>query len=142
LPAPRLLAATDPHDDAPVELDWLVPVPLGPGRLGWRGFNQSLQLARACARQLAATRQARPVPAVAPQGLRRVRETAAQSRLDLADRARNLEGCFGTPRRLDGLRIGLVDDVMTTGSTLAEAARTLKRAGASAVVNLVVARTA
>jgi ComF family protein len=140
--ATRLLAGTGGLDDAPLELDCLVPVPLGPARLGWRGFNQSLQLARACVRLLSSTPQRRRVPSLEVRALRRLRDTAPQSSLDLAGRARNLEDCFGAPRRLDGLRIALVDDVMTTGSTLAEAARALRRAGATMVVNLVVARTA
>jgi ComF family protein len=140
--ATRLLGGTGGLDDAPLEPDWLVPVPLGPRRLAWRGFNQSLQLARACAAMLESTHRPRRAPKVMARALRRVRDTAPQSSLDLAARAGNLEGCFVAPQRLDGLTIALVDDVMTTGSTLAEAARALRRAGAAAVVNLVIARTA
>jgi predicted amidophosphoribosyltransferase len=121
-----------------LQLDCLVPVPLAPARLARRGFNQALEMARVCSAALAGRRgQALPVRTA----LRRLRETPAQASLDLAERGRNLAGCFGCAGRLDGLAVGLVDDVMTSGHTLAEAARALRRAGASSVVNLVVART-
>jgi ComF family protein len=119
--------------DAP-PLDCLVPVPLGAARLAQRGFNQALEMARAMSAALAA-----PLP-VHPRRLLRVRETPAQAGLGLADRRRNLVGCFACDQGLDGLRVGLVDDVMTSGSTLSEAARALRRAGAASVVALVVAR--
>jgi ComF family protein len=125
----------------PSGLDCLVPVPLAPSRLAQRGFNQALEMARACSAALEARGRARAAPPVL-NALRRVRDTGAQAALDLDARSRNLAGCFGCTARLDGLRVGLVDDVMTSGHTLAEAARTLKRAGAAAVVNLVIARTA
>jgi predicted amidophosphoribosyltransferase len=73
--------------------------------------------------------------------LLRLRDTPAQANLGLAERRRNLEGCFACGGRLDGAHVGLVDDVMTSGSTLAEAARTLRAAGAVRVVALVAART-
>lgn len=116
-------------------LDCLVPVPLGEARLAERGFNQSLEMARAMSAALAA-----PLPVHAWR-LRRLRDTPAQAGLGLADRRVNLRGCFGACGSFAGLHVGLVDDVMTTGSTLAEAARALKRAGAERVVALVVART-
>jgi ComF family protein len=143
--AVRWLGGTGVHDDAPPALDCLVPIPLGAARLASRGFNQSLQLARACTAALHAAGRREPMPGHGhghgQVRLRRVRETLPQSSLDLLARSRNLDGCFEVRGDAEGLRIGLVDDVMTTGSTLAEAARTLKRAGAAAVVNLVVART-
>jgi ComF family protein len=125
----------------PALVDRLVPIPLGPSRLARRGFNQSLEMARACSAALAGRRGSGRMPPVGPSLLRRIRDTATQTALDLEARSRNLEGCFMCPDRLDGLHIALVDDVMTTGNTLAEAARTLKRAGAASVINLVVART-
>ena len=118
-----------------VPLDGLVPVPLADRRLAQRGFNQSLEMARAMSASLP-----RPLP-VLPDRLRRVRETPSQASLGLAERRANLRGCFACDARLDGLRIGLVDDVMTSGSTLAEAARVLRAAGAASVVAIVVART-
>ena len=56
-------------------------------------------------------------------------------------RQRNVRGAFRCTRRLDGATVAVVDDVMTTGATLNEIARTLKAAGAGRVVNWVVART-
>jgi predicted amidophosphoribosyltransferase len=139
--ATRWLGGTGGFDDAPPAIDCLVPIPLGPARLGSRGFNQALQLARACVAALHATRRREPMPRLGRLRLRRLRDTPPQSSLDLLARRRNLDGCFACIGDATGLRIGLVDDVMTSGSTLAEAARTLKRAGAASVVNLVVART-
>lgn len=126
-------------------LDCLIPIPLGPTRLAQRGFNQSLLLARACANALGkhpAGKTRASAPAVRPRLLRRPRDTEAQSRQLRQSREDNLDGSFVCPADLSGLCIGLVDDIMTTGNTLAEAARVLKRAGASTVVALVVARTA
>ena len=118
-----------------VPLDCLVPVPLGERRLAQRGFNQSLEMARAMSASLA-----RPLPVLRGR-LLRVRDTAPQSELGLAERRTNLHGCFACAGSLEGLRVGLVDDVMTTGSTLAEAAGALRAAGVGSVVAIVVART-
>jgi predicted amidophosphoribosyltransferase len=71
----------------------------------------------------------------------RSRDTAAQIDLTPAERARNVRGAFRCPRPIEGLAVAVVDDVMTTGATLDELARTLKRSGASRVVNWVAART-
>ncbi|WP_232346286.1 MULTISPECIES: ComF family protein [Cupriavidus] len=113
----------------------LAPVPLAPRRLATRGFNQAWEIARPLARQLGV--RADPVL------LRRRRETSAQSALDLAARGRNVQDAFAlsVPARLDGLHVGLVDDVMTSGATLAAAARTLKAHGAARVTVLVALRT-
>ncbi|WP_024891982.1 ComF family protein [Luteimonas huabeiensis] len=113
--------------------DALVPLPLHPARLRERGYDQALELARPLARGLALPLRA--------DLLRRVRATAPQSRLDAPARRRNVRGAFraaGTgamPRH-----VALVDDVMTTGATLAEAARALRRAGADRVDAWVCAR--
>jgi ComF family protein len=135
-PLGELVAARWLGEPGRGRLDALVPVPLAPGRLAGRGFNQSLEIARAASRALL-----EPLP-VRARALERVRETPPQSTLELAARRENLRGCFAARERLDGLSIGLVDDVSTSGSTLAEAARALKAAGAARVVALVVARTA
>lgn len=140
--AARWLGGLPGAGDAALVLDCLVPVPLGASRLAQRGFNQALEMARACSASLGSRRGAGAMLPVRTALLRRLRDTVAQSSLDLASRSRNLTGCFGCAGPIDGLRIGLVDDVMTTGHTLAEAARVLKCAGAASVVNLVVARTA
>lgn len=113
----------------------LCPVPLGPRRLAERGYNQALEIARPLARQLG-------VP-LAPRLLQRVRETTAQSLVTPAARQHNLAGAFvlSQPALVQGRHIGLVDDVMTSGSTLQELAALLRRYGASRVSNLVFART-
>jgi ComF family protein len=134
-PLGELLAARWLGAEARARLDCLVPVPLGEARLAERGFNQSLEMARAMSAALAS-----PLP-VHARRLLRLRDTPAQAGLGLAARRVNLHGCFGVRGSFAGLHVGLVDDVMTTGSTLAEAAAALKRAGAERVVALVVART-
>lgn len=116
--------------------DLLCPVPLGPRRLVERGYNQALELARPLSAALA-------IP-LAPRLLERQVETAAQSGVAPGERHRNVRGAFalaGAPPALSGRHVGVVDDVMTSGHTLAELARVLKRAGAARVTNLVFART-
>lgn len=110
----------------------LVPVPLAPKRIAERGFNQSALLATAVGRAL-------DIPVVHDR-LRRVRETPPQSGLDGAARRRNLRGAFAYKEALHGERVILVDDVMTTGTTVAEAAEVLLASGAKDVSVLVVAR--
>ncbi|HVL58561.1 MAG TPA: ComF family protein [Burkholderiaceae bacterium] len=125
-------------------LDCLIPIPLAPERLAQRGFNQAAEIARSLERQArwrAPSEIRPPFPPLWMHAMRRVRDTPRQSSLGLDHRRENLRGCFACTRPVAGLRVGVVDDVMTTGQTLAEAARTLKEAGAAQVVNLVVART-
>lgn len=105
----------------PPAADCLVPVPLAPGRLRERGYNQALELARPLAKQL-------QLP-LRWQSLRRIRATAPQSGLDRKARARNLRGAFAADPALRGQRVLLIDDVMTTGATLAACARSLRRVG-------------
>ena len=118
-------------------IDRLLPVPLSRERMATRGFNQSIEIARRLARRL-------ELP-VDLHSVLRVHDTAPQAALPFDARRRNIRGAFAVvdARRaaLAGARIALVDDVMTTGATLDELARTLKRAGVERVVNLVVART-
>ena len=115
--------------------DLLCPVPLGPGRLVERGFNQALEIARPLAASLGVALQ----PALAS---RRV-DTRAQSGVSPHERADNIRGAFviEDPDLVDGRHVGIVDDVMTSGSTLDELAATFKRFGAARVTNLVFART-
>ncbi|MFQ5506289.1 MAG: ComF family protein [Planctomycetota bacterium] len=104
-------------------------MPLARGRRRERGFNQAEELALFLARRL-------ELP-VLGHALRRLRETLPQGSPLVASRDRNLEGAFGPGRqagRLAGRRVLLVDDVVTSGATLRECARVLrKEAGASAV---------
>jgi len=79
---------------------------------------------------------------LARRALRRVRWTEPQAGLSAAERAENIRGAFAVaePARVAGRRVLLVDDVYTTGSTVTECARELKRAGATAVFVVTVAR--
>jgi len=111
----------------------LVPVPLHWKRQWKRGFNQAELLARHVGHTLRL-----PVDA---QALRRVRETDAQHGLGRQERLANLAAAFqGNRPRLSGRCVVLVDDVYTSGATLAEAARTVLASGAQSVVGLTLAR--
>lgn len=131
----RLEAALDyAHAPAP---DYLLPVPLAQQRLKERGYNQSWELARRLA-------QRRNLPCD-PTLVLRTRNTPHQTDLPAQDRVANMRGAFAVdPRRrreLLGRHIALLDDVMTTGATLQEMARMLKKAGAAQVQVWVLART-
>lgn len=114
----------------------IAPTPLHPRRLFERRYNQSALLAQRIAR---ATKGV-----YAPDLLVRIRATPPQASLSAAARRRNVAGAFAPARnalaRIAGADIVLVDDVMTTGSTLSACARTLKKAGARTVKALALAR--
>lgn len=114
-------------------VDVLIPMPLHAGRLGERGFNQAAEIARRLARHL-------QLPWL-PLACQRLRNTPPQAGLDLKARRRNLRGAFRCNMDLSGKRVALVDDVMTSGASLDELARTVKKAGAASVAAWVVART-
>ena len=112
-----------------------VPVPMHRLRLAARGLNPAFEIARRCSRDLA-------MP-LAAHALQRHRRTRQQTGLDAAHRRRNLRGAFRWRGPcLSGLHVALVDDVMTTGSTVTECTRVLKRAGAAQVSVWVLARAA
>jgi ComF family protein len=122
-------------------VDALCPVPLHPRRLRQRGFNQALELLRV-AEKLSRRPAARAL--VVSDGLRRIRDTPALGWESPASRRRIVAGAFAMPRPewAQGRRILLVDDVMTTGATLAECARVLLKAGATEVHVVALARVA
>jgi len=111
------------------EVDLIVPMPLHARRLAERGFNQALEIARHLGRP------------IEPRGVLRVKHTPPQTELPYEERAKNVRGAFLCKLDLTGARVAVLDDVMTTGATLNELARALKRAGAARVENLVIART-
>ena len=115
--------------------DVVVPVPLHPVRLAERGYNQAGLLASGVARALDVR--------CSPRALVRRRPTPKQAALDRASRLANLCGAFAPAvvagAALAGKRVLLVDDVRTTGATLAACEDTVLAAGAEAVVSAVVA---
>lgn len=117
-----------------LEADAIAPVPLYSRRRRERGYNQSALLARGLAEKVG-------IP-FRDGWLRRNRPTVSQTRLTAAQRVHNVRGVFKVPypRRVQGARIVLVDDVMTTGATVNECARALKAAGAASVMVMTVAR--
>jgi ComF family protein len=122
----KLLAEKILRDETPA---LLIPVPLSAARLRARGFNQAVEIARHLPGKMDITCCVRE------------RDAVAQMELPWAERQRNVRGAFSCKRVLGGAHVAVVDDVMTTGATLDEVARTLKKAGAARVVNWVVART-
>ncbi len=113
--------------------DLLLAPPLSRARLRERGFNQAHELARTVGRELGVD--------VTFQGLYRSRETQPQPGLGREARRANLAGAFGCRRGLEGLRVAIVDDVLTTGATADAFAQALLRAGSRRVDVWVVART-
>jgi competence protein ComFC len=115
------------------ELDLVVPVPLHPARLRHRGFDQAELLARILALKI-------QVPLCL--GLKRIRYTTTQTAFDRAERMENLRGAFRLRKKISvrGLQVLLVDDILTTGSTLSECARVLREAGAQAIYAVTAAR--
>ena len=114
--------------------DRLVALPLSVARQRERGFNQAAEIARVVAARCG-------VPLLSA-GVRRIRAAPPQAALPWAARARNVRGAFACDVDLAGLRVAIVDDVMTTGATLAELARDAARPPARrGVENWVVART-
>lgn len=130
------LAVTSPGFRELSKPDLILPVPLHAKRLRQRGFNQSLVLARCC------------FPGnkgiIDPAALIKIRPTVPQTQLSGTDRRRNVSGSFSVkqPHKVKNKKILLIDDVFTTGSTVNECARTLRRAGAKQVEIFTLARTA
>ena len=111
----------------------IIPVPLHPTRLRERGFNQALEIARIPSRHFG-------LP-IDTHHCRRQLATAPQSGLEAKERRRNIRGAFAVADGLAARHVVLLDDVVTTGSTVAELARMLKRAGVERVEVWAVAKT-
>lgn len=118
------------------EIDLIVPVPLHWKKLWWRRFNQSAVLSR-----LLSQKSGKPI---CLEGLKRIRNTKAQRLLDKDARLKNLAGAFAVNlkqlEKLKGKSILLVDDVLTTGTTVNECIKVLHKAGISSVYVLTFAR--
>lgn len=114
-------------------IDLIIPMPMHPQRLKTRGFNQAHEIAKPMAKAL-------QLP-LNPHVCQRVKLTPPQASLPLKDRVTNIHGAFECKKNLEGLNIAIIDDVMTTGASLNELAKTLKKAGAARIECWVIART-
>lgn len=115
------------------DCDYVIPIPLSAAKLREREFNQAGTLAEGLAKYFELK--------LLDNNLKRIRNTASQAELDKHKRWQNIQGAFGLkdPEALKEKTILLIDDVLTTGATASEAAKTLKNAGASSVFVLTVA---
>lgn len=114
-------------------IDAIIPMPMHRERLKERGFNQALEIARLVADNLTIS--------LNYKACQRIKLTPPQASLPLKDRIKNIRGVFECTENLSGKRIAIIDDVMTTGASLNELAKTLKKAGAAHVECWVIART-
>lgn len=121
----------DAMERLPADADALLPVPLHWRRHAWRGFNQAAELCKPVARHAA-------LPVL--RGVTRRRATATQSGLAAAKRRNNLRDAFTVRRRTAASHVVIIDDVITTGATVRELARTLLDHGVQKVSALAVAR--
>jgi ComF family protein len=128
----RILGEALGRTVASEHVDFIVPMPLSVQRLRARGFNQAHEIARSVG-------HATSIP-LALDLCRRAIDTAAQAALPWKERARNVRGAFVCDADLSGHSVAVVDDVMTTGATLDELAKILRRAGAREVRGWIVAR--
>jgi ComF family protein len=117
--------------ELPADIDAVLPVPLHWRRKWWRGFNQALEIAAPLAKRL-------QLPLV--HNVKRRRPTPPQSGLSARERARNLRDAFTVRSSVSHRHVLIVDDVITTGTTLTQVAETLRRAGVDKVSALAVAR--
>jgi len=118
---------------APPKIDLLIPVPLHINKLRKREFNQSAILAKQCA-------DAWKIP-LSLTLLIKVKETKDQASLEARDRHSNVKNAYKVTGLMKEIKVGLVDDVVTTGATLMECAKTLKKAGIKEVHAITLART-
>jgi len=114
-------------------VDLIIPMPMHPARLIERGFNQALGIAKILTKN--------HKEKLDYKSAIRHKLTPPQASLPLKDRVKNIKGAFKVNANLTGKRIAIIDDVMTTGASLNELAKMLKKAGASHVECWVIART-
>ena len=105
--------------------DFIIPVPLHPSRLKERGFNQAVELARPLGKRL-------KIP-VRLDVCERVRATEVQSKLDAAERKKNPKAAFAVMKSVDSKHVTILDDVVTTGTTVGVLTTTPKDSGARRV---------
>ena len=113
--------------------DIILPMPLHPIRLRERGFNQAMEISRTIAKQMGIT--------LLPDSCSRIKHTPPQTGLPWNARQKNIRKAFSCKIDLTGKHVALVDDVMTTGATLNELAKILRKQGAAEISNWVIART-
>ncbi|GAB5046018.1 ComF family protein [Thermodesulfovibrio sp. TK110] len=116
----------------PPEVEILIPVPLHINKLRHREFNQSAILAKECAK-------AWKIP-LSLTILVKVKDTPDQASLEAKDRWSNVKNVYAVAQSIKGLKIGVIDDVVTTGATLMECAKVLKKAGAKEIHGITLAR--
>ncbi|MGH8711187.1 MAG: ComF family protein [Burkholderiales bacterium] len=129
--APILAAELLPKADT--KLDYLIPVPLSTARLRERGFNQALEIARIISKESGVSLLA--------NACGRILDTPPQAGLPWKERSKNIRGAFMCSAELRGKKVALLDDVMTTGATLNELAKVVRKQGAIEINAWVVART-
>jgi ComF family protein len=127
--AGKLLQKID-HTNLP---DYLIAMPLHPAKLRRSGFNQAQIIAAILARKL-------KLPLL-PQACQRLRDTPSQTTLPWRERSKNIQGAFHCEMDLSGMRVALIDDVLTTGASLNALADAVQKCGASKISAWVVART-
>lgn len=119
--------------DKKAEINLIIPMPMHKDRLKQRGFNQALEIARLISKHTQIK-----LDYISCQ---RTKLTPPQASLPLKERIKNIRDVFRCNKNMQGLNIALVDDVMTSGASLNELAKTLKQAGAAHVECWVIART-
>lgn len=127
----RLMAEALARRPSPLP-EILIPVPLHGERLIRRGYNQALEAARELERRLPLT--------LAPALASRRRATGEQTRLHAAARRRNVRGAFAVSEAVRGRHVAILDDVITTGATMAELAAEVRRQGAARIEAWAIAR--
>lgn len=115
------------------EINLIMPMPMHQNRLKERGFNQALEIAKLLSKTFAIK--------LDYTSCQRTKHTPPQASLNLKERIKNIKGAFSCQQNLQHLNIAIIDDVMTTGASLNELAKTLKQAGAAHVECWVMART-